>query len=194
MPKRQKRPDRVPLKRPPGRLKGTLLAISPMKHLQLLRLLRDESGPVNLAATAKAFGISRGTLHRYISEEPGLSEAIEQRRKAAGRGYVAVRRGTRATRAAAKEKLAVQRAEPRPKRADPVSPLMQRLLAEQEEEFRREAEWRITFEEDASPEAIEEQRRRVAETLKRPGVSPELAARRADRSKIAAAFKIKRRK
>ncbi|WP_428417380.1 hypothetical protein [Methylibium sp.] len=108
--------------RPRGRPQGTLLALSGRKWLALLGELRDSAGPVNLAATAREYGISRGTLLHYIKAEPGLLEAIQARRAEQGRGYVPVKRGTRATRAAAKARRDEQRALPPVQRPDGVPP------------------------------------------------------------------------
>ncbi|QPF74470.1 hypothetical protein G8A07_17125 [Roseateles sp. DAIF2] len=93
--------------------------------------LRSPVGPVNLAATAKKYGISRGTLLKYIKEEPGLFEALQARRMEQGRGYVPVKRGTRKTRVAAKQRLAEQMAQPRPGVEDPpINPVVMRKLDE----------------------------------------------------------------
>ena len=63
----------------------------------LLDGLRSDTGPVNLKATAMSAGISRPTLMRYIAAEPGLQEALDHRREAAGRGYVKVKRAPKAS-------------------------------------------------------------------------------------------------
>jgi len=105
-----------------GRPVGTLQALSGRRWLALVSELRDAAGPVNLAATAKEYGISRGTLLKYIKEEPGLLEAIQARREANGRGYVPIKRGSRATRAAAKVKREAQRALPPAPQPDGVPP------------------------------------------------------------------------
>ena len=102
-----------------GRPAGTLTALTALQEARLITELRIGAGPVNLSATARAYGISRSTLLRCIDREPGLRQVIEERRKTDGRGYVQVKRGTRATRAAAK----LRAAEPRPAKADrPMNP------------------------------------------------------------------------
>ena len=97
----------------PGRKPGTT-KLDDLERGALLRRLRDGTGPVNLTAEATRAGISKPTLLSYIAAEPGLAEAIEARRKQFGRGYVQVKRGTKATRKAAQERQ--RTALPQPKR------------------------------------------------------------------------------
>lgn len=114
-------------KRPQGRQVGTLFALSKFDHFKLMQELKHLYGPVNLSAIAKRYGISRGTLLKYIKEEPGLEDAIKAKREANGRGYVPVKRGTRVTRAKSKARReAVQPPPPAPEQPHPVRELILR--------------------------------------------------------------------
>lgn len=108
-----------------GRPKGSGKALSARREATLYVELQNGVRPVNLSALAKQFGISRTTLMRYIDAESGLRDAIEKRRKEHGQGYVQVKRGTRATRTAAKtrneQKVQQAVAAPREERPLPAS-------------------------------------------------------------------------
>lgn len=124
--------------------------------------LRQPAGPVNLAATAKKYGISRGTLLKYVKDEPGLFEALQMRRMEQGRGYVPVKRGTRQTRAAAKLRLAEQVAN----QPVPVDPPMNPAIARKLEAFLTE------FDADGQFQAeLEGEGREYAPPTSRPVVS-----------------------
>ena len=110
-----------PKKRPQGRPVGTLLALSQHSHFKLMQELKYLFGPVNLSAIAKRYDISRGTLLKYIKEEPGLEEALKAKRDANGRGYVPVKRGTRVTRAISKARReSIRPPPPAPEQPHPV--------------------------------------------------------------------------
>lgn len=114
-------------KRPQGRQVGTLFALSNFDHFKLMQELKHLYGPVNLSAIAKRYDISRGTLLKYIKEEPGLEEAIKAKRDANGRGYVPVKRGTRVTRANSKVRSeAIQPPPPTPEQPHAVRDLLLR--------------------------------------------------------------------
>jgi len=130
-----------------------MVALTGASWSKLIAELHSPVGPVNLAATAKKYGISRGTLLKYVKEQPGLFEALQARRKDQGRGYVPVKRGTRQTRAAAKQRLAEQVAQPWPApSADPpmnpavaqkLDAFLKRLDADQHFQAEMEGEGRL---------------------------------------------------
>jgi hypothetical protein len=115
------------------------MKLDDLQRILLLRSLAEGTGPVNKAATAAKWGITRPTLDAYIRQEPGLAEAIEARRKVAGTGYVQVERGTRASRRAAKARTQPLAARPRDRlgavQGKLFGPLYAAVVKEQEEEL-----------------------------------------------------------